>query len=82
MCTMSALGLRLVLDHVGACDSRAQRPRGRWEFTDPMDAMATTESVNPPPFDWGESVRIIDDALAARSGYSIASVCGGTGVLL
>jgi hypothetical protein len=27
-------------------------------------------------FDWGDSVRIIDVALAASCGYSVASVCG------
>jgi hypothetical protein len=27
-------------------------------------------------FNWGDSVRIIDVALAASCGYSVASVCG------
>jgi hypothetical protein len=37
--------------------------------------MATSE-LEHPPFDWGDSVRIVDDELATTCGYSIASVCG------
>ena len=40
--------------------------------------MAASESINQPPFDWGDSVRIVDPDLVAKCGYSVGSVCGNT----
>ena len=38
--------------------------------------MATGESIDRPPFDWGDPVRIIDLDLATKCGYDVGSVCG------